>query len=113
MKKIKYILFSAVIFSFFLLTACSTTQSIPSDDVYYSTTPHNAAVVKTTTTVTQKKKDAQTGAEAYHEGKVENITGTSGQTKASSDDDYDVDYSARLKRFHDAGDTTLDYYDDY
>ena len=113
MKKIKYILFSAVIFSFFLLTACSTTRSIPPDDVYYSTTPHNAVVVKTTTTVASKKDNPQAGTEAYHEGKVENITQSTGQTTASTGDDYDVDYSARLKRFHDSGDTTLDYYDDY
>ena len=119
MKKIKYILFSAVIFSFFLITACSTTKSVPADDVYYSVSPHNNTVTvktKTTTTTTtaQNKGTKQAGTQAYQEGTVENITSSSGQTKtADKADDYDVDYAARLKRFHDSGDTTLDYYDDY
>ncbi len=119
MKKRKYILYSAVIFSFFFITACSTTQSVPSDDVYYSTTPHdqvavNAHAAKASPATVSKKEDSQGNNAVYQEGKVENISsGTSGQTTTASNGDYDVDYSARLKRFHDSGDTTLDYYDDY
>ena len=115
MKNIKYIFLTAVISLFF--TACSTTRSVPQDDVYYSTTPHNVVAVKTTTTtVTQQNRGTKAaGTNAYHEGTVENISNSSGQTttQTSTSDNYDVDYSARLKRFHDANDTTLDYYDDY
>ncbi len=113
MKNLKYILFTAVIL--FFVTACSTTKSVPQDDVYYSTTPHNVLAVNTTTTVTQQNTGTKTAATgSYHEGKVENITNASGKAaETTSNDNYDVDYSARLKRFHDSNDTTLDYYDDY
>jgi hypothetical protein len=105
MKKIKYITFAAVILSFLLFTACSTTQNIPQDDVYYSTSPHNpVATVKTTTTVSPS--GSKTSAPAYREGAVEKVNLSSGQT-TSAGDNYDVDYSARLKKFHQAGDTSL------
>ncbi len=107
MKKIKYILFTAVIFSFLFITACSTTSNIPQDDVYYSTTPHNNVTAKATPSATQQQKSAQ----VYQQGKVENISQQSGQTV--SGDQYNVDYSARLKRFHQSGDTSLDYYDSH
>ncbi len=117
MKKIKYILFTAVILSFFFITACSTTQSVPQDDVYYSTTPHNNVTAKVTTThatsssVTKQQKAEQAGNTGYRQGKVENISQSS--VKATSGDKYDVDYSAQLKRFHQSNDTSLDYYDNY
>ena len=45
---------------------------------------------------------------------MEKIANPSGQAKTTAKaDDYDTDYSARLKRFHDSNDTTLDYYDEY
>jgi len=110
MKKIKYILLSAVVFSFFLITACSTTKSVPQDDVYYSTSPHNN-LVKITTTTTTDTQNTEAKQTAYKEGAVETVVQSSGQ--ATSGDEYDVDYSARLKRFHESNDTTLDYYDEY
>jgi hypothetical protein len=131
MKKVKYILFSAVILSFLFITACSTTKSVSSDDdVYYSVVPHeNQTVAKTRAAAVSPAQtkntppNQNTGTktsgtqQAYQEGTVENITASSGQMQsaASADntDSYDVDYSARLKRFHDSNDTTLDYYDDY
>jgi len=113
MKKIKYILFTAVILSFFFITACSTTQSVPQDDVYYSTTPHVNVTAKTTTanavssTVTKQQKAKQADNAGYRQGKVENISQPSGQT--TSGDKYDVNYSSQLKRFHQSNDTTLNY----
>ena len=117
MKKIKYILFTAVILSFFFITACSTTQNVPQDDVYYSTTPHNNVTTKATTadavssSATKQQKTKQAGNAEYRQGKVENISQSSGQV--TSGDNYDVDYSAQLKRFHQSNDTSLDYYDNY
>lgn len=117
MKKIKYILFTAVILSFFFITACSTTQSVPQDDVYYSTTPHNKVTAKATTTnvvsssVTKQQKVQQPDNTGYKQGKVENISQSSGKT--TSGDQYDVNYSSRLKRFHQSNDTTIGYYDSY
>jgi hypothetical protein len=119
MKKIKYILFSAVMVSFIFITACSTTQSVPVDDVYYSATPHTAIAAKTTPSKNRYAKTTKNtetkNTEAYHEGTVENISAGSEQAtqQTGTKDDYDVDYSARLKRFHDSNDTTLDYYDSY
>lgn len=111
MKKIKYILFTAVILSFLFITACSTTKSVPQDDVYYSTSPHNNVTAKTAPSNAQQQKTKQTANTGYQQGKVENISQSSGQ--ATSGDQYDVDYSARLKRFHQSNDTSLDYYDNY
>ncbi len=105
MKKIKYILLSAVTLSFFLITACSSTKSIPQDDVYYSTTPHTTITTQVATT--QQQKTEQAGNAKYQQGTVENIS------QSTSGDQYDVDYSARLKRFHQSNDTSLDYYDNY
>ncbi|GMT45285.1 MAG: hypothetical protein IEMM0006_1117 [bacterium] len=113
MKKIKYILFTAVILSFFFITACSTTQSVPQDDVYYSTTPHNNVTITTTTaaasSATHQQEAKQTDKAAYRQGKIENISQATGQT--ASDGQYDVNYSAHLKKSHQSGDTSLDYYD--
>ncbi len=117
MKKIKYILFTAVILSFIFITACSTTQSVPQDDVYYSTTPHNNVTAQATTantvssSVTKQQKAEQAGNTGYRQGKVENISQSSG--KSTSGDKYDVNYSAQLKRFHQSNDTSIDYYDKY
>lgn len=117
MKKIKYILFAAVILSFIFITACSTTQSVPQDDVYYSTTPHNSISAIATTanavssSVTKQQKAEQAGNTGYRQGKVENISQSSG--KLISGDKYDVNYSAQLKRFHQSSDTSIDYYDKY
>ncbi len=116
MKKIKYILFAAVILSFIFITACSTTQSVPQDDVYYSTTPHANVTVKATTantasSVTKQQKAEPAGNAGYRQGKVENISQSSG--KSTSGDKYDVNYSAQLKRFHQSSDTSIDYYDNY
>ncbi len=117
MKKIKYILFSAVILSFVFITACSTTKSVPQDDVYYSTTPHNNVTAKVTTanvvssSVTKQQKTKQADNVGYRQGKVENISQSSGQTTSS--DKYDVNYSAQLKRFHQSNDTTLNDKDNH
>ncbi len=112
MKKIKYILFTAVILSFFFITACSTTQSVPQDDVYYSTTPRNDVTITTTTaasSATHQQEAKQTDKAAYRQGKIENISQPAGQT--TSDGQYDVNYSAHLKKLHQSSDTSLDYYD--
>jgi len=110
MKKIKYILFSAVILSFFFIIACSTTQSVPQDDVYYSTTPHNNVTIRTTTAAaspaTHQQEAKQTDKATYRNGKVENISQPAGQT--TSGGQYDVNYSARLKEFYQSNDTSLD-----
>ncbi len=102
MKKIKYILFTAVILSFFFITACSTTQSVPQNDVYYSTTPHNNV---TTTTASSQQEAKQTDKATYRQGKVENISQPTEQT--TSGGQYNVNYSARLKSFHQSNDTSL------
>ena len=107
MKKIKYILFTAVILSFFFITACSTTQSVPQDDVYYSTTPHNNVTTTTaSSSATHQQEVKQTDKAAYRQGKVENISQPAGQT--TSGGQYDVNYSARLKNLHQSNDTSLD-----
>ncbi len=107
MKKIKYILFSAVAFSFLFITACSTTQNVPQDDVYYSTTPHRNNTAKTTTAVASAA-NRQNRTKNYHEGTVEDISTTSGQ--ASSGSGYNVDYAARLKKLHQSNDTSFNAY---
>ncbi len=107
MKKIKYILFTAVILSFFFITACSTTQSVPQDDVYYSTTSHNNVTTTTASSSTTHQQEAkQTDKATYQQGKVENISQPAGQI--TSGGQYDVDYSARLKSLHQSNDTSLD-----
>ncbi len=111
MKKLRYIPLTVAILSILFITACSTTQSIPQDDVYYSTTPHNNTTAKATPSQTQQQKTEKAATTGYQQGKVENISQSSGQT--TSGDQYDVDYSAQLKRFHQSNDTSLDYYDDY
>jgi len=110
MKKIKYILllFTAVILSFFFITACSTTQGVPQDDVYYSTTPHNNVTITTTTaasSATHQQEAKQTDKAAYRQGKIENISQSTGQ--AISGGQYDVNYSAHLKSLHQSNDTSL------
>ncbi len=105
MKKIKYILFTAVILSFFFITACSTTQSVPQNDVYYSTTPHNNVTTTTASSATHQQKAKQTDKATYRQGKVENISQPTEQT--TSGGQYDVNYSARLKSFHQSNDTSL------
>ena len=107
MKKIKYILFTAVILSFFFITACSTTQGVSQDDVYYSTTPHNNVTTTTVSSSAIHQQEAkQTNNTAYKQGKVENISRPTGQT--TSGGQYDVNYSARLKNLHQSNDTSLD-----